>query len=152
MGKHAAYVRRVSAEKDTMMYAVTDHLRMSGVYWGLCAMEVMASADKMDKDDIVAWVKRCYHADCGGYGGNEGHDPHMLYTLSAVQLMALCDRLDEVDADKCVAAPRRVPQPTLCLTCTRICLPGHACSHAQGGVLRSRPAAIRRQLCRRQVG
>ena len=100
MAKHADYVVRVGAETDTMLYAVTEHLRMSGVYWGLCAMEIMSSGDKMDKPAIAKWVMTCYHPDTGGFGGNTGHDPHMLYTLSAVQLMALCDRLEEVDADK----------------------------------------------------
>lgn len=28
----------------------------------------------------------------GGYGGNIGHDPHLLYTLSAIQLLLLCDK------------------------------------------------------------
>lgn len=36
----------------------------------------------------------------GGFGGNHQHDPHILYTLSAVQILALFDRLDAVDADK----------------------------------------------------
>lgn len=45
----------------------------------------------------------------GGFGGSERHDPHMLYTLSAVQVMALYDRLDELDADRIAAcAPRAV--------------------------------------------
>jgi len=29
----------------------------------------------------------------GGFGGNTGHDPHITYTLYAVQVLALCDRL-----------------------------------------------------------
>lgn len=36
----------------------------------------------------------------GRFGGNEGHDPHMLYTLSALQVMALLGQLDRVDKDK----------------------------------------------------
>lgn len=34
------------------------------------------------------------------FGGNEGHDPHILYTLSALQVMALLGELDRVDKDK----------------------------------------------------
>ena len=36
----------------------------------------------------------------GGFGGNIGHDPHVLYTLSAVQVLALFDRLDVLDIEK----------------------------------------------------
>lgn len=36
----------------------------------------------------------------GGFGGNIGHDPHLAYTLSAVQVLALFDRLDVLDIEK----------------------------------------------------
>jgi geranylgeranyl transferase type-2 subunit beta len=45
----------------------------------------------------------------GGFGGNVGHDPHVLYTLSAVQVLCLFDRLDVLDVDKvadCILFPR----------------------------------------------
>ncbi|XP_057845910.2 geranylgeranyl transferase type-2 subunit beta 1 isoform X3 [Cryptomeria japonica] len=35
-----------------------------------------------------------------GFSGNIGHDPHILHTLSAVQILALLDKLDVIDADK----------------------------------------------------
>ena len=44
----------------------------------------------------------------GGFGGNVGHDPHVLYTLSAVQVLCLFDRLDVLDIDKvadCILFP-----------------------------------------------
>lgn len=34
------------------------------------------------------------------FAGNIGHDPHMLYTLSALQILALIGELDRVDRDK----------------------------------------------------
>lgn len=36
----------------------------------------------------------------GGFGGNIGHDPHILYTLSAVQILALFDKINVIDIDK----------------------------------------------------
>eukprot|EP00983_Pelagomonas_calceolata_P068335 1149880-Pelagomonas_calceolata.AAC.3 len=48
---------------------------------------------------IVPWVLSCQHSN-GGFGGSSRNDPHMLYTLSAVQILALCNQLDLVDADK----------------------------------------------------
>jgi geranylgeranyl transferase type-2 subunit beta len=36
----------------------------------------------------------------GGFGGNPHHDPHLLYTLSAVQLLTMFNALDRIDSDK----------------------------------------------------
>ncbi|XP_039040074.1 geranylgeranyl transferase type-2 subunit beta 2-like [Hibiscus syriacus] len=36
----------------------------------------------------------------GGFSGNIGHDPHILYTLSAVQVLSLFNKLDVLDIDK----------------------------------------------------
>jgi hypothetical protein len=33
----------------------------------------------------------------GGFGAAPGHDPHMLYTVSAVQILCLVDGVDELD-------------------------------------------------------
>ena len=96
--KHASFVVRSSEDRDTLEYVLTEHLRMSGVYWGLTALDLMSRLDEMDLEPILAWLQTCRHAS-GGYGGSEGHDPHILYTLSAVQICALCDRMDLVDAD-----------------------------------------------------
>ena len=35
----------------------------------------------------------------GGFGGSRHHDPHILYTCSAVQLLAIYGALDQIDAD-----------------------------------------------------
>lgn len=75
---------------------------MSGMYWGLTAMHLLGRLHEMDEDAIVAWVLRCQHTG-GGFGGSERNDPHMLYTLSAVQILALYDKLDLLDADRVVA-------------------------------------------------
>lgn len=76
----------------------------------------------MDSEDIITWVLSCQKATStstrdndeeedsgatptspttsGGFGGSERHDPHLLYTLSALQILALYDRLDAVNADE----------------------------------------------------
>jgi len=50
--------------------------------------------------DIVDWVFRCYDSKTGGFSGNEDHDPHLLYTLSALQILAMFDSLDDTRLDK----------------------------------------------------
>lgn len=33
------------------------------------------------------------------FGGSVGHDPHILYTLSALQILALCNKIDLIDGE-----------------------------------------------------
>lgn len=65
---------------------MTEYLRMSGMYWGLTALELMNSLEKVDKDDVIQNVVDC-QTSCGGFSPAKGHDPHMLYTLSAIQVL-----------------------------------------------------------------
>lgn len=107
---------------ETLEYSMTEHLRISGAYWGLTAMALMKKLSEMDSNKAENWVLKCQHpcglpdialmfvdgsrnwkSFSGGFGGNENHDPHILYTLSAVQILALFDKLDLVDADKIAA-------------------------------------------------
>ena len=48
---------------------------------------------------VVSWVLSCQH-ECGGFGGSARNDPHMLYTLSAVQILELCGKLHLLDSSK----------------------------------------------------
>lgn len=95
--KHVQFVLSLDKQTDTFEYYVGEHLRMSGVYWGLMAMDLMQSLDSMPLGAIVDWVLQCQDSVGGGFAGNVGHDPHLLYTLSAVQILAMCDALDRID-------------------------------------------------------
>ena len=99
---HRKYIVELQEKRNTFEYAVTEHLRMSGIYWGLTAMHLMSAAERMKGDEIVEWVVQCQHPS-GGFGGSIGHDAHMLYTLSAVQILAVLDRMDVLDFDKVAA-------------------------------------------------
>ena len=58
-----------------------------------------------------------------GFGGSPRHDPHILYTLSAVQILALYNKTDLLDADAVAACELGVlwalagpaSMPVLCL-------------------------------------
>ena len=65
--------------KDSFEYFATEHFRMSGVYWGLTALHLLGRADALDGPAIIDWVLAC-QCPCGGWGGSERHDPHLLYT------------------------------------------------------------------------
>jgi len=53
----------------------------------------------------------CQH-ECGGISASIGHDPHILYTLSAVQILATYDALNDghVDIEKLVQYVKSLQQ------------------------------------------
>lgn len=67
-------------------YCMTEFLRMSGIYWGVTALDIMDNVDKVDRASIVGFIKKCQCSVSGGIAPCELHDPHILYTLSAVQV------------------------------------------------------------------
>ena len=102
---HRQFIHNLDRAKDSYEFMVTDHLRMSGElivtvsflhntfniasggYWGLSAMEVMGSTHEMNRDEMIQFVLNCRHSS-GGFCGNVSHDPHLLYTLSAIQVLS----------------------------------------------------------------
>lgn len=86
-------------EEGTFEYITTEHLRMSAIYWALTALDLMKSKNQLDAKKIISFVTKCQHPN-GGFGGNIDHDPHLLYTLSAVQILALLGALDKIDKEK----------------------------------------------------
>jgi geranylgeranyl transferase type-2 subunit beta len=107
---HASYIAHLSEKLDkptSFEGAITEHLKMSGVYWALTGLSLLRSKDKVDdimgvtkplsregsSSSIVDWIFQCYDTKSCGFGGNIGQDGHLLYTLSALQILALADRL-----------------------------------------------------------
>ncbi len=133
---------------------------MSGIYWGLTAMHLLGRLHEMDGEAVLGWVKSCQHAN-GGFGGSARNDPHLLYTLSALQILALYDRLHEVDADKVMAC-----EPTGAASASLVAWFGNqhvgrttcACDACLRGHLplcwrrRQVAAAARRVVCQRRLG
>lgn len=92
--KHTSFI--VNLDKSEKAKA-NQHLKMNAVYWGLTAMLLMNQ--KVPKQEIIDFVCSCFNED-GGYGGFTGYDSHLLYTLSAIQIMASLDSLNLVDTEK----------------------------------------------------
>ena len=119
---HVEYIRTLASKIDSPTSyegAVTEHLRMSGIYWSITALSLLVSNDEVDRlmnltsankngsneeenkkeegkkkrPSIVDWVFTCYDASTGGFGGNQNQDGHILYTLSALQILALANAL-----------------------------------------------------------
>ncbi|KAF5178876.1 Geranylgeranyl transferase type-2 subunit beta [Thalictrum thalictroides] len=97
--KHVKYILSIEKKKDSFESVAMEHLRMNGAYWGLTTLDLLGKIETVDQDEVISWVMQCQH-ESGGFAGNVGHDPHILYTLSAVQVLALFDKLDVLDVDK----------------------------------------------------
>lgn len=93
VSKHTSFVHKIDEQFSLVGY----HLKMSGVYWGLSALELLGTLD-FPREDIIEFVLSCRNSD-GGFGGNTDLDSHLLYTLSAIQLLCLYDALDKIDIE-----------------------------------------------------
>jgi geranylgeranyl transferase type-2 subunit beta len=96
--KHRDFILTLDKKTDTFEYYVTEHLKVAGVYWGTTAMYLMGCIHHMDKDAILEFLLKCFHPN-GGFSGNINHDPHLMYTLYAVQVFALFDSMDKLNVD-----------------------------------------------------
>jgi geranylgeranyl transferase type-2 subunit beta len=94
--KHVQYIQTLDTRKDEYEYWLTEHLRLNGLYWGLTALHLLGRPDALKKEDVLDFVLSCMHDD-GGFGAAPGHDAHMLYTVSAVQILATLDGFGELD-------------------------------------------------------
>lgn len=82
--------------KDELEYWLTEHLRLNGLYWGLTALHLLGHPDALPRNGILDFVCSCLHEN-GGFGAAPGHDAHMLYTVSAVQILATLDAFEEFE-------------------------------------------------------
>ena len=93
--QHVKFIQQLEQKRDSSLaYHMTAHLRMNGVYWGVCALELMRAGDALDREALIKFVMSCYDGLTGGFGAYPSHDAHILSTLSAIQILALKDALD----------------------------------------------------------
>ncbi|KAA0171955.1 hypothetical protein FNF28_00272 [Cafeteria roenbergensis] len=95
--KHVQFIKAVASEDSTQsleLHAV-QYLRMSAVYWALGAADLVdATSECFDRDALVAFIRSCAQPD-GGFSGSPGRRSHVLYTLSALQILAMVDAFAE---------------------------------------------------------
>ncbi|CAG8518352.1 4481_t:CDS:2 [Ambispora gerdemannii] len=108
---HVAYIKSLDTRRDDLEYWLTEHLRLSGVYWGLTALDLLNNVDALDREEVVKYVVSCQHEN-GGFGAHLRHDPHILYTLYAVQILVIEDAIDAVDIEKIVEYVSSLQDPT----------------------------------------
>jgi geranylgeranyl transferase type-2 subunit beta len=95
--KHIQYIVSLDKRKDEYEYWLTEHLRLSGIYWGLTALHILGHPEALPQDGLVEFTMSCWNAESGGFGAAPNHDHHMLYTCSAIQILAMADALAVLD-------------------------------------------------------
>lgn len=95
--RHVSYVVSLDSRSDEYEYWLTEHLRLNGIYWGLTALHLLRHSAALPQTELVDFTLKCWHPETGGFGAAPGHDSHMLYTCSAVQILALAGALDVLD-------------------------------------------------------
>lgn len=63
----------------------------------MTALHLLGRPEALPRDGILNFVFSCLH-ESGGFGAAPGHDAHMLYTCSAVQIIATLDAFDDLEA------------------------------------------------------
>ncbi|KAI1287304.1 Geranylgeranyl transferase type-2 subunit beta [Halotydeus destructor] len=112
LDSHVSYLAAYSKNSDGYEQIMVEYLRMSGIYWCLTAVDIMNHKEELgSKEDILEFMKKCQH-DCGGVSASVDHDPHMLYTLSAIQILSIYGSLEEgiLDLDKVVSYVKSLQQ------------------------------------------
>eukprot|EP00126_Sphaerothecum_destruens_P014931 Sdes_comp8827_c0_seq1m213 len=100
--KHVNYLKDYGKTHSTYEYNISPHLRMSGLYWALTSLALCDKLALMDRKSVLEFVASCQNDD-GGFGCILGADSHLLFTLSAVQILALYDAFDAVSVPNIIA-------------------------------------------------
>ncbi|KAI6247116.1 Geranylgeranyl transferase type-2 subunit beta [Erysiphe necator] len=93
---HVKYIQSLNSRKDELEYWLTEHLRLNGLYWGLTALHLLQRPDALPRQETISFVLSCL-TERGGFSAAPNHDAHLLYTCSAIQILATLDALNELD-------------------------------------------------------
>lgn len=98
--KHNSYLANVDSAvaRESFEYHASEHLRLSGVYWGYSAAMLLGSEHEVmpSPEEIEKFVWSCFDEATGGFGGQAGHDAHITHTLSGIQLLVLVGKTDRL--------------------------------------------------------
>lgn len=99
--KHIEFIGSYGQGETEYEFVMAEYLRMNGIFWGLTAMDLMNGTERMSKTEIMDFLSDCSHPS-GGYSPFPGHDPHLLNTLSAVQIAVTLNSLEMLDVEAIV--------------------------------------------------
>ncbi|KAJ9626258.1 Rab geranylgeranyltransferase [Taxawa tesnikishii (nom. ined.)] len=65
--RHVQYIQSLDTRRNELEYWFTEHLRMSGIYWGLTALHLLGHPEALPRQGVLDFVFSCLH-DNGGFG------------------------------------------------------------------------------------
>lgn len=120
LDKHVQYLKQYANDDGTDVDQImAEHLKMSGMYWGLNALYIMNVLDaQQDTSQVeipkaLEFIKKCQNPSDGGFTAAPNHDSHLLHTLSAVQLLVILNKCikEYIDTERCVQYVKSLQQP-----------------------------------------
>jgi geranylgeranyl transferase type-2 subunit beta len=63
---HVDFIAKYGSDPNEYEYAMSEFLRMNGVYWGVTALDLMGRLDAMDRAAVVAFLRDCQASQCFG--------------------------------------------------------------------------------------
>ena len=93
--KHLTYLTTLDKTRDkySIGFFTNEHLKVSALFWGVGALNLINSIDKHDIEKTVKFLSECYNPD-GGYGGSAKQDSHITSTHYALLTLIQLNRLD----------------------------------------------------------
>ncbi|KZC07223.1 Geranylgeranyl transferase type-2 subunit beta, partial [Dufourea novaeangliae] len=112
LDKHANFLLSYGKDKDEYMYCIMEHLRMSGMYWGLTALDIMGKLEQTNRDEILEFIAQCQtesggiaakrQQSDGSFTGDIWGEVDIRFSFCAVATLALMNQLDAIDVNKAV--------------------------------------------------
>lgn len=113
INKHERYLRHYTEDESGTDQVLAEYLKMSGMYWGLNALYTMKTLDETSTEvpKALEFIRGCQTND-GGFSAAPNHDPHLLHTLSAVQMLVILDKCNDdfIDVERCVGYVKLLQQ------------------------------------------
>nr|POE63657.1 geranylgeranyl transferase type-2 subunit beta [Quercus suber] len=99
--KHVTYIQSLDTRRNELEYHLTEHLRLSGIYWGLTALHLLGQPDALPRQGVLEFVLSCLHEDeergTAAFGPSPGHDAHILSTGYSIQILAEIDGFADLE-------------------------------------------------------
>lgn len=94
---HKKYISEYKdSTKLDINHAMLHHIWQSATYWYVMSAYLLQCLDTLDSESIIKYTMECYDEINGGFGGNKNYDSSPLHTLSAIQILAIFNKLDLV--------------------------------------------------------
>lgn len=68
-------------------------------FWGMVCLDTLQGVEWVNFSSLITFVEDCHNSRTGGFGSMPGELAYTEYTLEALAILRMCDRLDQADID-----------------------------------------------------